>query len=57
MSDPRIDKLAQILVQYSVGAKPGQLVGIWGAPFSPQALPLMEAGGCPPNSLSAGPLY
>ena len=43
MSDPRIDKLAQILVHYSVAAKPGQLVGIGGAPFSPQALPLMEA--------------
>jgi len=43
MSDPRIDKLAQVLVHYSVAAKPGQLVGISGAPFSPQALPLMEA--------------
>ena len=43
MSDPRIDKLAQILVQYSVAVKPGQRVGIGGAPFSPQALPLMEA--------------
>jgi aminopeptidase len=43
MSDPRIDKLAQILVQYSVAVKPGQLVGIGGAPSSPQALPLMDA--------------
>ena len=43
MSDPRIDKLAQVLVRYSVAAKPQELVGISGAPFSPQALPLMEA--------------
>jgi aminopeptidase len=43
MSDPRIDKLAQVLVHYSVAAKPRQLVGISGYPFSPQVLPLMEA--------------
>jgi aminopeptidase len=43
MTDPRIDRLAEILVQYSAGVKSGDLVGITGFPFSPEALPLMEA--------------
>ncbi|MBN2553592.1 MAG: aminopeptidase [Spirochaetales bacterium] len=43
MSDPRIDRLAEILVRYSTGVRPGDLVGITGIPFSPEALPLMEA--------------
>ena len=40
MRDPRIDKLAQVLVNYSTGVKPGQIVRITG---SPEALSLMEA--------------
>jgi aminopeptidase len=43
MSDPRIDHLAKILVRYSGKVKSGNLVGIAGYPFSPEALPLMEA--------------
>jgi aminopeptidase len=43
MNDPRIDRLAEILVRYSTKVKTGDLVGITGFPFSPQALPLMEA--------------
>ncbi len=30
MTDPRIDKLADVLVNYSTGVKPGQLVRITG---------------------------
>lgn len=40
MRDPRLDKLARVLVAYSTGVKPGQLVRISGDPV---ALPLMEA--------------
>ncbi len=43
MTDPRIDRLAEILVRYSTRVKPGDLVGIMGYPFSREALPLMEA--------------
>ena len=43
MTDPRIDRLAETLVRYSTRVKPGDLVGIMGHPFSPEALPLMEA--------------
>jgi len=43
MNDPRIDRLAEILVRYSTKVKSGDLVGIMGYPFSPEALPLMEA--------------
>jgi aminopeptidase len=38
--DPRLDKLAGVLVRYSTGVKPGQLVRISGDPVS---LPLLEA--------------
>jgi len=38
--DPRIDKLARVLVEYSTGIKPGQLVRLTG---SPVASPLLEA--------------
>jgi aminopeptidase len=40
LRDPRIDRLAQVLVQYSTAVKPGQLVRISGDPV---ALPLLEA--------------
>ncbi len=40
MHDPRLDRLAQVLVNYSVGVKPGQLVRI-AAP--PEAMPLVSA--------------
>ena len=43
MTDPRIDRLAEILVRYSAKVKPGDLAGITGSPFSSEALPLMEA--------------
>ncbi len=40
MRDPRIDKLARVLVEYSTGIKPGQLVRLTA---SPVASPLLEA--------------
>ncbi|MCC7204963.1 MAG: aminopeptidase, partial [Phycisphaeraceae bacterium] len=40
MRDPRLAKLAQVLVHYSTGVKPGQLVRISGEPV---ATPLIEA--------------
>ncbi len=40
MHDPRLDKLAQVLVHYSTGVKPGWLVRLSGDPV---ALPLLEA--------------
>jgi len=43
MNDPRIDRLAEILVRYSTRVKSGDLVGIRACPFSREALPLMEA--------------
>jgi aminopeptidase len=43
MTDPRIDRLAEILVRYSTRVTSGDLVGIMGYPFSRKALPLMEA--------------
>jgi aminopeptidase len=43
MTDPRLDRLAEILVRYSAKVKPGDLVGITGYPFSREALPLMKS--------------
>jgi aminopeptidase len=40
LRDPRLDKLARVLVEYSTGIKPGQLVRLTGAPV---AIPLLEA--------------
>ncbi len=40
MRDPRLDKLARVLVEYSTGIKPGELVRLGGAPVS---IPLLEA--------------
>lgn len=40
MRDSRLDKLARVLVDYSTGVKPGQIVRITGDPV---ALPLLEA--------------
>lgn len=40
MRDQRLDKLAKVLVQYSTGVKPGQLVRIQGEPIG---MPLLEA--------------
>ena len=43
MTDPSLDRLAEILVRYSTKVKPGDLVGISGFPFSTEGLPLMQA--------------
>jgi aminopeptidase len=40
LRDPRLDQLARVLVHYSIGVKPGQLVKISGDPI---AQPLIEA--------------
>ncbi len=40
MRDPRLDKLADVIVRYSTGVKKGQLVRLHGEPI---ALPLLEA--------------
>ncbi len=40
MRDQRLDKLAQVIVQYSIGAKKGQLVRLTSDPI---AMPLIEA--------------
>lgn len=40
MRDPRLDKLAKLLVEYSVQIKPGQIVSIGGDPIG---MPLLEA--------------
>ncbi len=55
MTDPRIEKLARILVQYSTRVKEGDQVMIWGFPLEPIATPLiaevfrevLKAGGHP----------
>jgi aminopeptidase len=52
MRDPRLEKLADVLVNYSVGVKPGNLVRISGPPISqPLVIELyrrvVEAGGHP----------
>ncbi len=52
MRDPRLTKLAEVLVNYSVGVKPGQLVRIGGSPVaSPLVVELyravVKAGGNP----------
>ena len=40
MADPRIQRLAQVLVDYSIDAQPGQRIGILG---QTPAAPLIEA--------------
>jgi len=40
MPDPRVEKLAQVLVQYSIGVKPGDQVIVQGSPI---AEPLLKA--------------
>lgn len=40
MRDPRLDRLAQVLVQYSTAIKPGEIVRLMGDPVG---LPLLEA--------------
>ncbi|MFA9477788.1 aminopeptidase [Phycisphaerales bacterium AB-hyl4] len=40
MRDPRLDQLARVIVEYSTGVKPGQLVRLSGEPI---ATPLIEA--------------
>ena len=57
MFDPRVAKLAQVLVQYSAGVKPGDLVSISGTTLAePLVLALLEetlkAGGHPRVRLS-----
>ena len=58
MIDPRLQKLADVLVNYSVGVKPGQSVRISGAPVAqPLVVELyrkvLEAGGHPLVRMSA----
>jgi aminopeptidase len=43
LNDPRLARLAEILVRHSCNVQPGELVGITGFPFSAHALPLFEA--------------
>ena len=57
MSDPRVTKLAQVLIQYSAAVKPGDLVSIRGTTLAePLVLALLEetlrAGGHPRIRLS-----
>jgi aminopeptidase len=52
MRDPRLEKLADVLVNYSVGVKPGQLVRISGPPVSEPLIveiyrKVLAAGGHP----------
>ncbi len=52
MRDPRYEKLADVLVNYSVGVKPGQIVRISGEPVAaPLAIEIyrkvLAAGGHP----------
>ena len=52
MQDPRLTKLAQVLVNYSVGVKPGQLVRISGSPVASPLIveifrEVVKAGGNP----------
>ncbi|MEM6334474.1 MAG: aminopeptidase [Planctomycetota bacterium] len=43
MQDPRLDKLAKVLVHYSVNAKPGQIVRISGPPVASPAIAAIYA--------------
>jgi Leucyl aminopeptidase (aminopeptidase T) len=50
MHDPRFNKMAQVIVHYSVEVKPGQNVYVWGqAPAAPLMLEIyreiLKAGG------------
>ena len=52
MHDPRIDKLAQVLVKYSVAVKKGDIVAIVGTPLAEPAIvatyrEVLKAGGNP----------
>jgi aminopeptidase len=52
MSDPRLDRLAQVLVRYSVGVRPGNLVSLAGPPLAEPLLvalyrEVLRAGGHP----------
>ena len=52
MRDPRLQKLASVLVNYSVGVKKGQIVRISGPPVSQPLIvalyeKVLEAGGHP----------
>src|SRR5258708_4953963 len=52
MTDPRIDRLAQVLVQYSTAVQPGQLVSLVGPPLAEPLLlalyrQVLRAGGHP----------
>jgi aminopeptidase len=52
MRDPRVTKLAEVLVNYSVGVKPGQLVRINGSPIATPLIveiyrAVVKAGGNP----------
>jgi aminopeptidase len=52
MRDPRVEKLADVLVSYSVGVRPGQLVRISGPPIAQPLIVelyrrVVEAGGHP----------
>jgi aminopeptidase len=62
MADPRVEKLADVLVNYSIGVKPGDWVFISGRPL---ALPLVKevarlvlrAGGKPSTQMNSEELY
>jgi len=43
MHDPRLDKLAQVLVHYSIQAKPGQIVRVSGPPIASPAITAVYA--------------
>ena len=51
MFDPRFDKMAQVIVNYSIEVKPGQTVYVWSTNFAAQPLLLslykeiLKAGG------------
>ena len=52
MLDPRVEKLAQVLVQYSIGVKPGDKVLVQGGPVAEPLLKalhleILKAGGFP----------
>ena len=49
MGDPRVEKLADLLVNYSIGAKPGQTVAIQGSTLAEPLIRALYA-----STLSAG---
>ncbi len=54
MIDPRIEKLAHVLVNYAAAVKPGDVVGIMG---EPESLPLVEALGVATVKAGGDPIW